>query len=118
MQTKPSLDELFERRLTFPDFEPQERLALLVGLDDPKERVSKILGLLVAAVSETVEGLISTLGRAKVRALARGTHRSRPMKRAAPTTVAELPVAPPLTPMEATPVAAIPTGAGWQYEPK
>ncbi|MDR2011891.1 MAG: ATP-binding protein [Rhodanobacter sp.] len=47
MQTKPGLDELFERRLTFPDFEPQERLARLVGLDDHKERLSKILGLLV-----------------------------------------------------------------------
>lgn len=47
MQTKPSLDELFERRLTFPDFEPQERFARLVGLDDHKERLSKILGLLV-----------------------------------------------------------------------
>ncbi|HEF4757339.1 ATP-binding protein [Burkholderia multivorans] len=47
MQTRPSLDELFERRLTFPDFEPQERLARLVGLDDHKERLSKILGLLV-----------------------------------------------------------------------
>jgi AAA+ superfamily predicted ATPase len=38
---------LFERRLTFPDFEPQERLARLVGLDDHKERLSKVLGLLV-----------------------------------------------------------------------
>ncbi|HNC21756.1 ATP-binding protein [Accumulibacter sp.] len=47
MQTKPALDELFERRLTFPDFEPQERLARLVGLDDHKERLGKILGLLV-----------------------------------------------------------------------
>jgi len=47
MQTKPSLDELFERRLTFPDFEPQERFARLVGLDDHKERLRKIIGLLV-----------------------------------------------------------------------
>lgn len=47
MQTKPALDELFERRLTFPDFEPHERLARLVGLDDHKQRLSKILGLLV-----------------------------------------------------------------------
>ncbi len=49
MQSKPVLDELFERRLTFPDFESQERLARLVGLDDHKERLSKILGLLVNA---------------------------------------------------------------------
>ncbi|WP_024540133.1 AAA family ATPase [Comamonas badia] len=47
MQNKPALDELFERRLTYPDFEPQERLARLVGLDDHKQRLSKILGLLV-----------------------------------------------------------------------
>lgn len=44
---RPALDELFERRLTFPDFEPQERLARLVGLDDQKARLTKILGLLV-----------------------------------------------------------------------
>lgn len=47
MQTKPALDELFERRLTYPDFEPQERLARLVGLGAHKQRLSKILGLLV-----------------------------------------------------------------------
>jgi hypothetical protein len=45
--TKPGIDELFERRLTYPDFEPQERLARLVGLDDQKSRLTKILGLLV-----------------------------------------------------------------------
>jgi SpoVK/Ycf46/Vps4 family AAA+-type ATPase len=47
MQTRPAIGELFERRLTFPDFEPQERLARLVGLDDHKVRLAKILGLLV-----------------------------------------------------------------------
>ncbi|MBP5053741.1 AAA family ATPase [Pseudomonas chlororaphis] len=47
MNVKPSLDELFERRMCFPDFEPQERLARLVGLDDQKERLAKVLGLLV-----------------------------------------------------------------------
>jgi AAA+ superfamily predicted ATPase len=45
--SKPTLDELFERRLTYPDFEPRERLARLVGLEDQKERLSKILGLLI-----------------------------------------------------------------------
>lgn len=45
--SKPSLDELFERRITYPDFEPQERLARLVGLDEHKSRLSKILGLLI-----------------------------------------------------------------------
>jgi len=46
----PNIDELFERRITFPDFEPQERLARLVGLDDQKTRLIKILGLLVNPV--------------------------------------------------------------------
>lgn len=45
--SQPTLDELFERRITYPDFEPQERLARLVGLDEHKSRLSKILGLLV-----------------------------------------------------------------------
>lgn len=47
MNGKPTLDELFERRITYPDFEPQERLARLVGLDDQKSRLVKILSLLV-----------------------------------------------------------------------
>lgn len=47
MNAKPALDELFERRITYPDFEPQERLARLVGLDEQKARLTKILGLLV-----------------------------------------------------------------------
>lgn len=47
MSTKPTLDELFERRITYPDFEPQARLARLVGLDEQKSRLAKILGLLV-----------------------------------------------------------------------
>src|SRR4051794_7903382 len=29
-----------------------------------------------------------------------------------------LPVSPPLSPMEAQPADALPSGAGWQYEPK
>lgn len=47
MQNMPGLDDLFERRQTYPDFDPQERLARLVGLDDQKARLAKILGLLV-----------------------------------------------------------------------
>lgn len=47
MTTKPTLDELFERRLTYPDIEPQARLAQLVGLDEHKARLTKILALLV-----------------------------------------------------------------------
>lgn len=46
-QTKPAIDELFERRLTYPDIDPQERLARLIGLDDQKARLTKILALLV-----------------------------------------------------------------------
>ncbi|MEX0761777.1 MAG: AAA family ATPase [Dehalococcoidia bacterium] len=47
MSTQPALDELFERRIIYPDLEPQERLARLVGMDDQKARLTKILGLLV-----------------------------------------------------------------------
>ena len=47
MNTKPSLDELFERRTTFPDIDPQERFARLVGLDDQKNRLAKVIGLLI-----------------------------------------------------------------------
>ncbi len=47
MNAKPTLDQLFERRITYPDFELQARLACLVGLDEQKTRLAKILGLLV-----------------------------------------------------------------------
>jgi len=49
MTGKPSFDELFERRITYPDFDPQERLARLVGLEDQKTRLTKILAVLVNA---------------------------------------------------------------------
>ena len=47
MSTKPDIDELFERVITYPDFDLQERLSRLVGLDDQKARLTKILSLLV-----------------------------------------------------------------------
>ena len=47
MTTRPGLDELFERRITYPDFEPQARLAALVGLDSHTTHLAKILGLLI-----------------------------------------------------------------------
>jgi SpoVK/Ycf46/Vps4 family AAA+-type ATPase len=47
MNARPSIDDLFERRITYPDFEPQGRLARLVGLDEHKTRLTKVLGLLV-----------------------------------------------------------------------
>jgi len=46
MQSTP-LEALFERRTSFPDFIPQERLARLVGLDDQKARLTKVLSTLV-----------------------------------------------------------------------
>jgi AAA+ superfamily predicted ATPase len=40
-------DDLFERRLLYPDPDCQERLSNLVGLDEKKARLAKLLGLLV-----------------------------------------------------------------------
>jgi AAA+ superfamily predicted ATPase len=45
--SKLPIDDLFEPRLTYPDFEPKERLARLVGVDDQKARLTKILSLLI-----------------------------------------------------------------------
>ena len=45
--SQPTLDELFERRLTYPDFAFKERLDRLIGLDEYKARLTKMLGLLV-----------------------------------------------------------------------
>lgn len=47
MTGKPTLDELFEHRVNYPDPNAQERLSRLVGLDDQKTRLTKILSLLV-----------------------------------------------------------------------
>jgi SpoVK/Ycf46/Vps4 family AAA+-type ATPase len=47
MNTKPALDDLFEHRVTYPDPVAKERLDRLVGLDDHKSRLTKILALLV-----------------------------------------------------------------------
>ncbi|MDE0256435.1 MAG: ATP-binding protein, partial [Rhodospirillaceae bacterium] len=47
MTNKPSVDELFERRITYPDVDTRERLGQLVGLDEQKSRLTKILALLV-----------------------------------------------------------------------
>lgn len=44
---RPDLDDLFERRIVYPDAEAKERLAALVCLDSHKARLKKILGLLV-----------------------------------------------------------------------
>ena len=47
MTTRPTIDDLFDRPITYPDVEARERLARLVGLDDHKARLAKILGLLI-----------------------------------------------------------------------
>lgn len=44
---KPSPEQLFEQAIIYPDFEYQERLNALVGLENHKKRMIKILGLLV-----------------------------------------------------------------------
>ena len=41
------IDKLFDRRSSFPDVEAQDRWSRLVGLDSQKDRLSKMLGLLV-----------------------------------------------------------------------
>jgi SpoVK/Ycf46/Vps4 family AAA+-type ATPase len=41
------LDQLFERRINYPDPDARERLARLVGLDDHKACLAKVLGLLL-----------------------------------------------------------------------
>lgn len=47
MSTKPYLDDLFEQRISYPDVEVRERLDCLIGLDEHKTRLTKILSLLV-----------------------------------------------------------------------
>ena len=47
MSTRPTIDDLFDGPITYPDIDARERLARLVGLDDHKARLAKILGLLI-----------------------------------------------------------------------
>jgi AAA+ superfamily predicted ATPase len=42
-----SIDDLFDRRLDFPDMGAARRLARLVGIDEAKSRLTKVLGVLV-----------------------------------------------------------------------
>lgn len=44
---KPTIDELFDQRQTYPDPDARMRLNRLIGLDEQKSRLAKILGLLV-----------------------------------------------------------------------
>jgi SpoVK/Ycf46/Vps4 family AAA+-type ATPase len=50
MSNRPILDDLFGGRITYPDVDARERLARLVGLDDHKARLTKMLGVLVNPV--------------------------------------------------------------------
>ena len=47
MVAGPSVDDLFERRMRFPDAGAKERFDRLMGLDEHKDRLSKMLGILV-----------------------------------------------------------------------
>ena len=47
MTTRPTIDDLFDRPITYPDVEARERLSRLVGLEEHKARLAKILGLLI-----------------------------------------------------------------------
>lgn len=47
MITTQGADSFFEQRVLYPDISARERLGRLVGLDDQKARLTKILGLLV-----------------------------------------------------------------------
>ena len=58
MVTGPTMDDLFERRIQYPDAGAKERFDHLVGLDDYKDRLSKMLGILV-----NPENLSSWFGR-------------------------------------------------------
>lgn len=44
---KSSIDEVFEQRLNYPDIGARERFQRLVGIDDQKDRLTKIISLLV-----------------------------------------------------------------------
>ncbi|HVX40441.1 MAG TPA: ATP-binding protein [Gemmatimonadaceae bacterium] len=47
MNDVTDLNSLFERRLSYPDADARDRLARLVGLDAQKDRVAKMLGILI-----------------------------------------------------------------------
>lgn len=51
MNFNPSINELFERRISYPDIDLKDRLSRLVGLQDQKSRLTKILALLVNPAS-------------------------------------------------------------------
>ena len=44
---KPTIDDLFESPISYPDIDYKERFNSLIGLDDHKERLRKVLSILV-----------------------------------------------------------------------
>jgi AAA+ superfamily predicted ATPase len=44
---KIGIDDLFDRRLTYPELSARKRFARLVGIDEAKSRLTKLLGILV-----------------------------------------------------------------------
>lgn len=44
---QPTIDELFDRRLSFPDMGAAKRFARLVGIEEARSRLTKLLGMLV-----------------------------------------------------------------------
>ena len=42
-----TIDDVFDRRLTFPDSRAQQRFAALIGIDDAKDRVTKLVAALI-----------------------------------------------------------------------
>ena len=44
---KPDFNELFESVISYPDFKYQERLNFLIGLDDYKLRLEKLISILI-----------------------------------------------------------------------
>jgi AAA+ superfamily predicted ATPase len=44
---KPTIDNLFDRRLSFPDTGASKRLSRLVGIDDARTRLTKLLAILI-----------------------------------------------------------------------
>lgn len=47
MAREVSLDDLFDQRMVLPDVEARERLSRLVGIDDQRDRLTKMLAILV-----------------------------------------------------------------------
>lgn len=47
---RPGMEELFEQGVVYPDPDMQDRFSLLVGLDDQKTKLQKVLSLLVNPV--------------------------------------------------------------------